>query len=68
MEEEELTCAEVLEVIGTYLIISLFTESLLDIIKNTSSSNFSLFSSDKELQIYFLSALHHIKTIRYFYP
>ena len=66
MEEEELSCTEGIEAIGTYLITPLFTESLLDIIKNTSSSSSSS-SSNGELQTYLLSALHHIKTTRYLY-
>ena len=68
MEEEEQTRTEVLGAIGTYLITPFFTESLLDIIKNTSSSSSSPSSSDEELQTYLLSALHHIKTTRYLYP
>lgn len=67
MKEEELTCIKVLEAINTYLITPFFTESLLDIIKNTFSSNFSLFSFNKKLKIYFLSTLHYIKTTKYFY-
>lgn len=68
MEEEKPNCTEVLEVINTYFIISLFTKSLLYIIKNTSNSSFSSFFFDEKLQTYLLSALYHIKTIQYPYP
>ncbi len=68
MEEEEPTRIEVLGAIGTYLINPLFTESLLDIIKNTSSSSSLPSSSDEELQTYLLSALHCIKITGYLYP
>ena len=67
MEEEESTRTKVLEVIGTYLTTPLFTESLLDIIKNTSSGSSLSFSSDEKLQTYLLSALHHIETTQYLY-
>lgn len=68
MEKEESTYIEVLEAIGTHLITPLFTTTLLDIIKNTSSSSSTLSSSDKELQNYFYSAIHQIETIRYLIP
>ncbi len=49
MEGEEPTCTELLEVLGTHLLAPLFTESLLDIIKNTSSSSSLSSSSNEEL-------------------
>lgn len=49
MEAELLTRIEILEAIGIQLIILLFTETLLDIVKNTSSSSNIILFSDKEL-------------------
>lgn len=43
----------------------LFTETLLDIIKNTSSFFSTLSSSNGELQAYLLSAIQIIETTRY---
>lgn len=67
MEEEKLTGTKVLKVLGTYLLALYFTESLLDIIKNTSSSNFLSSSSNEKLQNYLLLAIYYIQTIQYLY-
>ena len=68
MEEEDPTRTEILEAIGIHLITPLFTETLLDIIKNTSSSSSTSSSSDGELQAYLLSAIQIIETTRYLIP
>lgn len=65
-EEEEPTRTDV--AIGIHLITPLFTETLLDIIKNTSSSSSTSSSSDEELQAYLFSTIHTIGTTRYFIP
>ena len=57
MEEEDPIHTEILEAIGIYLITPLFTETLLDIIKNISSSSSTSILSNRELQAYFLSAI-----------
>ena len=68
MEEEDPICTEILEAIGIHLISPLFTEILLDIIKNTSSSSSTLISFDGELQAYLLSAIQIIGTTHYLIP
>ena len=68
MEEEEPTRIEVLEAIGIHLITPLFTETLLDIIKNRSSSSSTSSSSNEELQAYLFSAINTIQTTRYLIP
>lgn len=57
MEEEDPIYTKILEAIDIHLIILLFTETLLDIIKNTSSSSSTSSSFDGKLQAYFLSAI-----------
>lgn len=54
------TRIEILETIGIQLIIFLFTETLLDIIKNISSSLSTTSFFDEELQAYFYSAIQTI--------
>lgn len=54
-----------IEIIGIHLIISLFMETLLDIIKNTSSSLIILLFSDEKLQTYFYSTIQTIQNAKY---
>ena len=68
MKAEFLIHTEILEAIGIQLITSLFTENLLNIIKNTSSSSIILSSSDEELQAYLYSAILIIQNTRYLIP
>ena len=68
MEEEELTRTKMLEAIGTHLITLLFSTTLLNIIKNISSSSSTSLSSDKKLQNYFCLAIHQIETTHYLIP
>lgn len=67
MKEKELTCTKMVKIINIYLITLFFTQSLLNIIKNTSSSSFSLFFYNKKVQTYFLSILYYIKNTKYLY-
>lgn len=68
MEEKDPRRTEILETIDIHLITSLFTETLLDIIKNTYSSSTTSSSFDEKLQTYFLSAIHKVETTRYLIP
>lgn len=68
MEEEYSTRTEILEAIGIHLITSLFTETLLDIIKNTCSSSSTSSSSDKELQTYLYSTIQTVQNTPYLIP
>lgn len=58
IEEENHTRTEI---IGIHLITPLFTETLLDIIKNISSSLTISLSSDEKLQVYFYSTIQTIQ-------
>lgn len=65
MDIEEPTCTEILEAIDIHLITSLFTKSLLDLIKNISSSSSTSISLDDNIQTYLFSAINIIKIIYY---
>lgn len=68
MEEEDPTHTEMLEAIGIHFITPLFTETLLDIIKNITSSFFTSSLFNEELQTYLLLAIHKVETTRYLIP
>ena len=59
---------KILETISIHIITPLFTESLIDIIKNISSSSSTKSFSDKELQAYLYSAIQTIHNTCYLIP
>lgn len=63
MEAEEFIHIEIPEAIGP-----LFTESLLDLTKNTFSSFFILLSLDNNIQTYLLLAIYIIERMYYLIP
>lgn len=66
IKKEDLTYTKILEAISIYLFTFLFIKTLLDITKNTSSFFFTLFSFNREFQIYLLFAIQIIKITHYF--
>lgn len=68
MDTEEPIHTEILVAIGIYLITPLFTKSLLDPTKNTSSSFSTSLSSNDDIQTYFFFTIYTIKTTRYLIP